>query len=135
FDTVDSSMTIAQEEIFGPVVSFIEYDGADDAVTKANDTIYGLHGAVYSADPERAYEFARRMRSGSVTVNGMAVDIKMPFGGFKQSGMGREGGIEGIEGYFETKTIYFACPVPASLRSPGSHAHCLRMCDDSTIVL
>jgi len=101
-------MTIAQEEIFGPVVSFIEYDGTDDAVAKANDTIYGLHGAVYSADPERAYEFARRVRAGSVTVNGMAVDIKMPFGGFKQSGMGREGGIEGIEGYFETKTVYFA---------------------------
>jgi acyl-CoA reductase-like NAD-dependent aldehyde dehydrogenase len=108
FDNVDSSMTIAQEEIFGPVVSFIEYDGTDDAVAKANDTIYGLHGAVYSADPERAYEFARRVRSGSVTVNGMAVDIKMPFGGFKQSGMGREGGIEGLEGYFETKTVYFA---------------------------
>jgi aldehyde dehydrogenase (NAD+) len=108
FDNVESGMTIAQEEIFGPVVSFIEYDGTDDAVAKANDTIYGLHGAVYSADPERAYEFARRVRSGSVTVNGMAVDIKMPFGGFKQSGMGREGGIEGIEGYFETKTVYFA---------------------------
>ena len=60
FDNVESSMTIAQEEIFGPVVSFIEYDGTDDAVAKANDTIYGLHGAVYSADPERAYEFARR---------------------------------------------------------------------------
>jgi len=108
FDNVESGMTIAQEEIFGPVVSFIEYDGTDDAVAKANDTIYGLHGAVYSADPERAYEFARRVRAGSVTVNGMAVDIKMPFGGFKQSGMGREGGIEGIEGYFETKTVYFA---------------------------
>ena len=108
FDDVETHMTIAQEEIFGPVVSFIEYDGVDDAVTKANDTIYGLHGAVYSADPERGYDLARRVRSGSVTVNGMIVDIKMPFGGFKQSGMGREGGIEGLDPYFEVKTVYFA---------------------------
>ena len=96
-------MVIAQEEIFGPVVSFIAYDGVDDAVAKANDTIYGLHGAVYTADPERGYDVARRVRSGSVTVNGMIVDFKMPFGGFKQSGVGREGGIEGLEQYFETE--------------------------------
>lgn len=108
FTDVDTKMTIAQEEIFGPVVSFIEYSDIDDAVRKANDTIYGLHGAVYTADAERGYEIARRMRSGSVTVNGMVVDPKMPFGGFKQSGIGREGGIEGLELYFEIKTIYFA---------------------------
>ncbi len=108
FDDVESSMVIAQEEIFGPVVSFITYDDVDDAVAKANDTIYGLHGAVYSADPERGYEVARRVRSGSVTVNGMIVDFKMPFGGFKQSGVGREGGIEGLDPYFELKTVYFA---------------------------
>jgi aldehyde dehydrogenase (NAD+) len=108
FDNVESGMTIAQEEIFGPVVSFITYDGLDDAVAKANDTIYGLHGAVYSADPERGYEVARRVRSGSVTVNGMIVDFKMPFGGVKQSGVGREGGIEGLDPYFELKTVYFA---------------------------
>jgi aldehyde dehydrogenase (NAD+) len=101
-------MTIAQEEIFGPVVSFISYDGLDDAVRKANDTIYGLHGAVYTADSEHGYEVARRMRSGSVTINGMIVDPKMPFGGFKQSGFGREGGVEGLELYCETKTVYFA---------------------------
>jgi aldehyde dehydrogenase (NAD+) len=106
FADVDSRMTIAQEEIFGPVVSFISYDGLDDAITKANDTMYGLHGAVYTADPERGYQIARRVRSGSVTVNGLIVDYKMPFGGFKQSGIGREGGIEGLENYFETKTIY-----------------------------
>jgi acyl-CoA reductase-like NAD-dependent aldehyde dehydrogenase len=100
-------MTIAQEEIFGPVVSFISYNGIDDAVQKANDTIYGLHGAVYSKDPEYGYQVARRFRSGSVTVNGMIVDPKFPFGGFKQSGMGREGGPEGLDGYFETKTVYF----------------------------
>jgi len=108
FDDVRSSMTIAREEIFGPVVSFIGYDDIDDAVAKANDTVYGLHGAVYTQDAERGYEIARRMRSGSVTVNGMIVDPKMPFGGFKQSGLGREGGIEGLDPYFELKTIYFA---------------------------
>ncbi len=107
FADVQSRMTIAQEEIFGPVVSFIAYDGIDDAVQKANDTIYGLHGAVYTADPERGYQIARRVRSGSVTVNGLIVDPKMPFGGFKQSGLGREGGIEGLDPYFETKTVYF----------------------------
>jgi aldehyde dehydrogenase (NAD+) len=108
FTDVDPAMTIAQEEIFGPVVSFISYRDEDDAVNKANDTIYGLHGAVYTKDAEHGYEVARRMRSGSVTVNGMIVDPKMPFGGFKQSGTGREGGVEGLDGYFETKTIYFA---------------------------
>jgi acyl-CoA reductase-like NAD-dependent aldehyde dehydrogenase len=107
FADVQSRMTIAQEEIFGPVVSFISYDDIEDAVAKANDTIYGLHGAVYTSDPERGYDIARRVRSGSVTVNGMIVDIKMPFGGFKQSGIGREGGIEGLDPYFEMKTIYF----------------------------
>jgi aldehyde dehydrogenase (NAD+) len=108
FTEVDSRMTIAQEEIFGPVVSFISYDSPDDAVRKANDTVYGLHGAVYTQDAERGYQFARRVRSGSVTVNGLIVDPKMPFGGFKQSGIGREGGPEGLDLYFETKTIYFA---------------------------
>jgi acyl-CoA reductase-like NAD-dependent aldehyde dehydrogenase len=108
FADVDSRMTIAQEEIFGPVVSFIGYRDEDDAVVKANDTMYGLHGAVYTADEEHGYDMARRMRSGSVTVNGMIVDPKMPFGGFKQSGIGREGGIEGLDLYFELKTIYFA---------------------------
>ena len=106
FADVDTKMTIAQAEIFGPVVSFISYDNLDDAIAKANDTMYGLHGAVYTADPERGYQIARRVRSGSVTVNGLIVDYKMPFGGFKQSGTGREGGIEGLENYFETKTIY-----------------------------
>jgi acyl-CoA reductase-like NAD-dependent aldehyde dehydrogenase len=107
FADVDTRMTIAQEEIFGPVVSFISYDDVEDAIAKANSTMYGLHGAVYTADPERGYQIARRVRSGSVTVNGLIVDYKMPFGGFKQSGIGREGGIEGLENYFETKTVYF----------------------------
>jgi acyl-CoA reductase-like NAD-dependent aldehyde dehydrogenase len=108
FTNVDTKMTIAREEIFGPVVSFLGFKDVDDAIAKSNDTVYGLHGAVYTADAERGYEIARRMRSGSVTVNGMIVDPKMPFGGFKQSGIGREGGIEGLDPYFELKTIYFA---------------------------
>ena len=80
----------------------------EDAVRKANNSAYGLSGAVYTADPERGYALARRMRTGSVTINGMIVDIKQPFGGFKQSGIGREGGIEGLDNYVETKTIHFA---------------------------
>ncbi len=108
FVDVEPNMTIAREEIFGPVVSFIDYDGEDDLIARANATDYGLHGAVYTADPEHGYRVAREVRSGSVTINGMIVDIGMPFGGFKQSGIGREGGIEGLKTYQETKTIYFA---------------------------
>jgi aldehyde dehydrogenase (NAD+) len=108
FTDVQQSMTIAREEIFGPVVSFITYENEDDAIAKANDTIYGLHGAIYTADSERGYKLARRVRSGSVTVNGLIVDPTMPFGGFKQSGTGREGGVEGLDPYFELKTVYFA---------------------------
>ncbi len=99
FTDVDQNMTIAQEEIFGPVVSFIEYDGEADMIAKANNSTYGLHGAVYTQDPERGFKIAREYRTGSVTINGMMVDIEMPFGGFKQSGIGRDGGIEGLENY------------------------------------
>ena len=108
FSDVQTNMTIAKEEIFGPVVSFITYKNIDDAIEKANSTIYGLHGAVYTENAERGYEVARRVKSGSVTVNGLIVDPTMPFGGFKQSGTGREGGIEGLDPYFELKTVYFA---------------------------
>ncbi|GGA63134.1 putative aldehyde dehydrogenase [Nitratireductor aestuarii] len=108
FTDVEPHMKIFQEEIFGPVVSVITYKDEDDAVRKANDTVYGLSGAVFSADVERGYRVARRMRTGSVTVNAMIVDPKHPFGGYKQSGMGREGGPEGLENYIETKTIHLA---------------------------
>ncbi|WP_293287529.1 benzoylformate decarboxylase [Oricola sp.] len=107
FVDVDPSMKIAQEEIFGPVVSIISYTDEEDAARKANDSAYGLSGAVFTSNPERGYAMARRMRTGSVTVNGMIVDPKHPFGGFKQSGMGREGGPEGLDNYIETKTIHF----------------------------
>jgi len=106
FTGVDNRMTIAQEEIFGPVVSIIPYGDVDEAVRIANDTAYGLHGAVYTSDPEEGFAVARRIRSGSVAINGLIVDPKMPFGGFKESGLGREGGIEGLDPYFELKTIY-----------------------------
>ncbi len=108
FTDVDPNMTIFNEEIFGPVVSFVDYDDEADMIAKANATTYGLHGAVYTQDAERGYNVAREYRAGSVTVNGMIVDIHMPFGGFKQSGLGREGGIEGLETYLETKSVYFA---------------------------
>ena len=108
FTGVTPDMTIFKEEIFGPVVSFVDYDDEKDMIAKANATDYGLHGAIYTEDAERGFRIAREVRSGSVTVNGMIVDIEMPFGGFKQSGIGREGGIEGLETYCETKTVYFA---------------------------
>jgi len=108
FTDVDPNMTIFQEEIFGPVVSFVDYDDEKDMIAKANDTIYGLHGAIYTQDAERGFAVAREYRAGSVTINGMMVDIHMPFGGFKQSGIGRDGGLEGLENYLETKAVYFA---------------------------
>ncbi|MEG3126164.1 aldehyde dehydrogenase [Sphingomonas sp. GB1N7] len=108
FTGVTMDMRIAREEIFGPVVSFIDCEDEADMIAKANATDYGLHGAVYTQDPERGFAVARQVRTGSVTVNGMIVDIEMPFGGFKQSGIGREGGIEGLETYTETQTVYFA---------------------------
>jgi acyl-CoA reductase-like NAD-dependent aldehyde dehydrogenase len=108
FTDVHPYMKIAQEEIFGPVVSVLSYSDEQDAIRKANNSTYGLSGAVYTRDPERGCALARRMHTGSVTINGMIVDPKQPFGGFKQSGVGREGGIEGLDSYVETKTIHFA---------------------------
>ncbi|RVV98227.1 aldehyde dehydrogenase [Mesobaculum littorinae] len=107
FADVTPDMKIAQEEIFGPVVSVIGYSDEDDAMRKANDSIYGLAGAIFTADPEKGYAMARRMQAGNISVNGMIVDPTLPFGGFKQSGMGREGGVEGLDNYVETKSIHF----------------------------
>ncbi|MBX3578729.1 MAG: aldehyde dehydrogenase [Rhizobiaceae bacterium] len=108
FTDVTPHMKIVQEEIFGPVVSVLTYRDDEEAVAKANNSQYGLNASIYSADPERAYGMARRVRSGTVTINGVIIDPKHPFGGFKQSGMGREGGPEGLENYIETKTIQYA---------------------------
>jgi len=105
FADVNSKMTIAQEEIFGPVLSVLPYDTEDEAVRIANDTIYGLAGGVWSGDPERAMRVARRMRTGQVDVNGGKYNPLAPFGGYKQSGIGRELGMFGLEEYFQIKSI------------------------------
>jgi len=105
FSEVRPEMTIAQEEIFGPVLSIIPYEDEDEAVEIANSTIYGLDGGVWSADPERAKAFARRMRTGQVQINGATFNPIAPFGGFKQSGSGREYGRYGLEEFLEVKSI------------------------------
>ncbi|MEV7570195.1 aldehyde dehydrogenase [Streptomyces tanashiensis] len=105
FADVDNSMRIAQEEIFGPVLVVIPYDDEDDAVRIADDSPYGLSGGVWSADEGHALEVARRMRTGTVTVNGAPVAFDGPFGGFKASGIGREYGVVGLGTYTECKTI------------------------------
>ncbi|MFF9585689.1 aldehyde dehydrogenase [Streptomyces achromogenes] len=105
FADVDNSMRIAQEEIFGPVLVVIAYDDEDDAVRIANDSEYGLSGGVWSADEERALAVARRVRTGTITVNGASIAFDGPFGGFKASGIGREYGAVGIGTYTEYKTI------------------------------
>ena len=114
FADVDNHMTIAEEEIFGPVLSVIQYDGPDDAVRIANDTTYGLSGAVYGENVDQATDVARRMRTGTVAVNNMSpMDFAAPFGGFKQSGLGRELGPEGLQAYLEYKTITLPHAGPA----------------------
>jgi len=105
FADVDNAMTIAQEEIFGPVVSVIPYDDEDHAVAIANDSSYGLSGSVWGPDAEHAKDVARRIHSGNVAVNQHTLDPAGPFGGFKQSGLGRENGLEGIDAYVELQTI------------------------------
>ena len=106
FADVDNSMTIAREEIFGPVISVIGYDDDDHAVQIANDSEYGLSGAISSADLERAMGIARRIRTGTLSVNGgMWYGADAPFGGYKDSGIGRQCGIEGLEIFTETKTV------------------------------
>ena len=105
FANVRNDMTIALEEIFGPVLSIIPYEGEEDAVRIANDTIYGLGGGVWSGDPERAKRVARRLRTGQVSINGGGFNPLAPFGGFKQSGRGREFGQHGLEEYLEIKSM------------------------------
>ncbi len=106
FANVSNEMTIAREEIFGPVLSIIPYDDEDQAVEIANDTPYGLSGYVSSGDLDRARRVAARLRTGMVHINGASLDAMAPFGGYKQSGNGREWGAEGIEEFLEVKSIY-----------------------------
>jgi aldehyde dehydrogenase (NAD+) len=105
FADVDNSMRIAREEIFGPVIGITPYADETEAVAIANDSIYGLSGSVWSADADRALAVARDLRTGMVSVNGNAQAYGTPFGGFKQSGIGREMGPEGLSSYLEKKTV------------------------------
>ncbi len=105
FSEVTPEMTIAQEEIFGPVLAIMPYEDEDDAVRIANSTIYGLDGGVWSSDTEHATRVARRLRTGRVEINGAAFNPLAPFGGYKQSGHGREFGKYGLEEFLETKAI------------------------------
>jgi acyl-CoA reductase-like NAD-dependent aldehyde dehydrogenase len=108
FRDVDNEMTIAREEIFGPVLAMIPYSNLDAAIAIANDTPYGLSAYVYGGSREEALAVARQLRAGMVHLNGAGVDVKMPFGGYKQSGNGREWGKAGIEDYLETKAVMAA---------------------------
>ncbi|MFE7397233.1 aldehyde dehydrogenase family protein [Streptomyces sp. NPDC057557] len=107
FADVTPEMTIAQEEIFGPVVSIIRYEDEDDALRIANGTVYGLAGAVWAGDDAEAVAFARRMDTGQVDINGGRFNPLAPFGGYKQSGVGRELGSHGLAEYLQTKSLQF----------------------------
>ncbi|MGW1023283.1 aldehyde dehydrogenase family protein [Streptomyces sp. NPDC002577] len=107
FADVTPDMTIAQEEIFGPVLSILKYEDADDALRIANGTVYGLAGAVWAGDDAEAVAFARRMDTGQVDINGGRFNPLAPFGGYKQSGVGREFGTHGLAEYLQTKSLQF----------------------------
>jgi aldehyde dehydrogenase (NAD+) len=115
FANVANDSVLAREEIFGPVLSVIPADNEEHAIELANDTIYGLNNSVFTEDPERANQSARKLRSGTVGHNNFRTHFGIAFGGFKQSGIGREGGIEGLYPYLEGKTIILA-GAPAHLR-------------------
>jgi acyl-CoA reductase-like NAD-dependent aldehyde dehydrogenase len=105
FTDVRNDMRIAQEEIFGPVLCIIAHDGDEDAVAIANDSAYGLRGAVFSGDPDRAERVARRIRAGQVDINGYKMSVSTPFGGYKLSGYGRCQGRHGYEEFLQIKSI------------------------------
>ncbi|MBK5002377.1 aldehyde dehydrogenase family protein [Pseudomonas sp. S31] len=106
FADITSNMTIAREEVFGPVLAIMPYDTEEQAIALANDSTYGLSGYVTAGDPQRARVVARRLRTGMVHLNGSKADNGAPFGGYKQSGNGREWGVHGFEEYLETKSIF-----------------------------
>ena len=108
FADVRNDMRIAQEEIFGPVVCVIPFDTVEEAIQIANDSDYGLSGAVYASDVELAEKIARQVRTGQISVNTWGMCVVQPFGGYKQSGLGREGNVEGLSAFLETKLIQYA---------------------------
>ena len=112
FTDVDNAMTIAQEEIFGPVLVVIPFDDDEDAVRIANDSVYGLSGGVFSGSLERSLRVAERIRTGTFAVNGgMPIgQADMPFGGYKHSGIGRQNGLAGFDQYLETKSVAWPTP-------------------------
>lgn len=115
FSQVQPSMQIAQQEVFGPVVAMLTYRTVEEAIQIANDSAYGLSGSVFSQDPERAYGIACQLRTGHVGINGLELSPVAPFGGYKLSGMGREGGREGLEAFMECKSIM----MPVDPYNPG----------------
>lgn len=108
FNNVTPNMTIAREEIFGPVLTVIPYSDESDAIRLANDSIYGLGGYVFSGNPDRAYEVARELSAGRICINGASTNSLTPMGGYKQSGVGRSMGVLGLEEHLEVKSIYGA---------------------------
>lgn len=121
FTGVTPDMRIAQEEIFGPVLSVIRYRDIDDAISIANGTAYGLAASIYTDDEELATRVARRIRSGTVAHNGGGPSLFAPFGGYRQSGIGREGGLEGVGEFLQFKSI--RRPQPYSAAAPGPISH------------
>ncbi len=113
FTGAENSMRICREEIFGPVVAVLRYDNLEQAIAIANDSDYGLHGAVFTTDPARAADVARRVRTGTFSVNAFVYNIEAPFGGVKNSGIGRDTGPEAVQAYYELKTVNLDAPTAA----------------------
>jgi len=105
FADVDNSSALAQEEIFGPVLAVVPFQTEEEAIRLANDTEYGLGAGVYTSDVSRAMRMAKAVRAGTVGINGFQIEPHLPFGGFKQSGIGREGGLAAFESFTELKTV------------------------------
>jgi acyl-CoA reductase-like NAD-dependent aldehyde dehydrogenase len=117
FDAVRPQMRIAREEIFGPVLAVIPYDGVEDAIAIANDSEFGLGGSIWTSDPERGQDLAMRVQTGSIGINHYMLDPAAPFGGVKASGIGRELGPEGLAAYLQLQSIYKAPPPQAAAAS------------------
>jgi len=119
---VDNKMRIAQEEIFGPVLVVVPFEDDDEAVAIANDSIYGLAGAVWAGTRDRAVAFARRLRTGTVSCNGGGLNPWAPFGGYKQSGIGRELGLIGLDEFTEVKHLNLGVERAPASDGPGGAA-------------